>query len=240
MFYGLKDILKTSIAMTVANTSDIHLLANAIWAFLQHGGWVMIAIFIVGQVGWFMVCERFWYYRRMHGHARRFWRKHENPDVRVVVEAIKREPQAQGVLKSLVSSLIENAALGRDAMIASAREKLAFEIPKLNRHLNTLAVLAGAAPLLGLAGTVVGIMETFRAITQFGAGNPAMMAGGIAQALMVTEAGLVVAFPLLLCHNYLQNQADQIEAECVETATRIIHAFDGMPLQEGNASWPRV
>jgi biopolymer transport protein ExbB len=200
----------------------------------------MIAIFIVGQVGWFLVCERFWYYRRMHGHARKFWQIHESEEGPALAKAIRSDAKARGVLKSLVASLVEHAGLGKEAMIARARENLAFEVPKLNRHLNTLAVLAGTAPLLGLAGTVVGIMETFRAITQFGAGNPAMMAGGIAQALMVTEAGLVVAFPLLLCHNYLQNQADQIEAECVETATRLIHAFDSMPTQEGNAPWPRV
>jgi biopolymer transport protein ExbB len=226
--------------MTVSNASDLNILAKAIWALLQHGGWVMIAIFIVGQVGWFLVCERFWYYRRMHGHARKFWQIHESEEGPALAKAIRSDAKARGVLKSLVASLVEHAGLGKEAMIARARENLAFEVPKLNRHLNTLAVLAGTAPLLGLAGTVVGIMETFRAITQFGAGNPAMMAGGIAQALMVTEAGLVVAFPLLLCHNFLQNQADQIEAECVETATRLIHAFDSMPTQEGNAPWPRV
>jgi biopolymer transport protein ExbB len=226
--------------MTVANTSDLNLLASAIWTLLQQGGWVMVAIFIVGQVGWFLVCERFWYFRRMHGHARKFWKRLENQNVQSLTETMRREPQTRGILKSLVSAVVGKATLGRAAMISSARETLAFEVPKLNRHLNTLAVLSGAAPLLGLAGTVVGIMETFRAITLFGAGNPAMMAGGIAQALMVTEAGLVVAFPLLLCHNYLQNQADQIEAECVETATRLIHAFESVSTQEGNASWPRV
>jgi len=181
---------------------------QAIWKLLQHGGWVMIAIFAVGQIGWFLICERWWYYHRLRA---------------------KSPSRPNGLAQNLESTLTAHRDDGKDGVIAKAREFLAEEAPALNRHLNTVAVLAGTAPLLGLAGTVIGIMETFRSITQYGAGNPSMMAGGIAQALMVTEAGLVVAFPLLLGHNYLQNRADHIEAECVQTATRIIHACEPSP-----------
>ncbi len=217
------------------NPTDMTRLAQAMWTLLKQGGWVMIAIFAVGQIGWFFACERFWYYRRVSGNAREFWRKHGGQNVHAMTHGIRRETGAKGVLKDLVADLTSISSLGRSAMIMRAREFMASEVPRLNRHLNTLAVLAGAAPLLGLAGTVVGIMHTFKAITVYGAGNPSMLAGGIAQALMVTEAGLVVAFPLLLCHNYLQNQADHIEAECVETATRLIHAFESVKSNEENA-----
>lgn len=175
---------------------------QAMWALLQHGGWVMIAIFAVGQFGWYFVCERFFYYRRMEGG-----KKHDKGLVGRVREAVTSASRH-----------------GQEAMVVKARELLSTEVPRLNRHLNTVAVLAGVAPLLGLAGTVIGIMDTFHAITKYGAGNPAMLAGGIAQALMVTEAGLVVAFPLLISHDYLQNRADHIESECVTVATGLIHA----------------
>src|SRR6185369_5451920 len=115
-----------------------------------------------------------------------------------------------------------------------AKEALHETVPELSRHLGTLAVLAGAAPLLGLAGTVMGIMETFRVITLYGAGNPSMMAGGIAQALMVTEAGLVVAFPMLICHDHLQKRADAIEDECVAGATKLIRMWSA----DGPAQMP--
>ena len=64
-------------------------------------------------------------------------------------------------------------------------------------------------------------------ITLYGAGNPSMMAGGIAHALVVTEAGLVVAFPILICHDLLQKRADAIEDDAVAGATRLIRHFSG-------------
>lgn len=206
---------------------------HAMWLLLQHGGWVMLAIFAVGQLGWFLACERWWTYRRLQGQGRRFWKAHGGKPVAEIAASVADDKTAKGLLGQVARAIAERRAHGREGMVVKAREVLAAEVPALNRHLNTLAVLAGAAPLLGLAGTVIGIMETFKAITQYGAGNPSMLAGGIAQALMVTEAGLVVAFPLLLCHNYLQNQADHIESESVETATRLIHVFEGATAQEG-------
>jgi biopolymer transport protein ExbB len=201
---------------TQPGTLDTNLDATvqAVWALLQHGGWVMIAIFAAGQFGWYFVCERFFYYRRMDGGKKR----------------------DRGLVGRLSQAVIDAGTLGQEAMVAKARELMAAEVPRLNRHLNTVAVLAGVAPLLGLAGTVIGIMDTFHAITQYGAGNPAMLAGGIAQALMVTEAGLVVAFPLLISHDYLQNRADHIESECVTVATGLIHggpADNGSKLRKG-------
>jgi biopolymer transport protein ExbB len=181
--------------------TNLDATVQAVWALLQHGGWVMIAIFAAGQFGWYFVCERFFYYRRMDGGKRR----------------------DRGLVGRVSRAVLDAGTIGQEAMVVKARELLATEVPRLNRHLNTVAVLAGVAPLLGLAGTVIGIMDTFHAITQYGAGNPAMLAGGIAQALMVTEAGLVVAFPLLISHDYLQNRADHIESECVTVATGLIH-----------------
>ena len=79
--------------------------------------------------------------------------------------------------------------------------------------------------MVGLAGTVSGVMVTFGVITVYGAGNPAMMAGGIAEALMVTEAALVIALPLVLLLDRLQARADAIESEAVAAATALIRAY---------------
>jgi biopolymer transport protein ExbB len=170
-----------------------------LWRIISQGGWIMGAIFLAGQLGWFLILERWWHYRKM----------------------------GKGMFASVSRAIGEARADGEEAMVMKARESLHQHVPGLSRHLGTLAVLAGVAPLLGLAGTVIGIMETFRVITLYGAGNPSMMAGGIAQALMVTEAGLVVAFPMLICHDHLQKRADAIEDECVAGATRLIRTFTG-------------
>ncbi len=177
-----------------------------LWHIISQGGWVMGAIFLAGQVGWFLILERWWHFRKMD----------------------TKKPN--GLYGKVAQSIAAARDQGQEVMISKAREALHRDIPPLSSHLGTLAVLAGVAPLLGLTGTVLGIMQTFRVITLYGAGNPSMMAGGIAQALMVTEAGLVVAFPLLICHDYLQKRADKIEDECIEGATSLIRQYSALGL----------
>lgn len=197
-----------------------------LWRILSQGGWVMAAIFLAGQAGWFFVVERWWHYRAMDGRPEAFW-KRAPADPSDLAAALAPGRRPKGLFGSVAGSVAEARGRGQDAMVESARAALQKEAPGLSRHLNTIAVLATAAPLLGLAGTVAGIMETFDIITLYGAGNPSMMAGGIAQALMVTEAGLVVAFPLLICHDWLRKRADRIEDAAVAGATRLIRTYAG-------------
>ncbi|MFA5233615.1 MAG: MotA/TolQ/ExbB proton channel family protein [Sulfurimonas sp.] len=95
-----------------------------------------------------------------------------------------------------IQSKLENAVLG--------------EIPSINSGLAMLKLIAAVAPLLGLLGTVTGMIETFQSITLFGTGDPKLMAGGISQALMTTVLGLVVAIPVLFLHNILQVKSRRI------------------------------
>lgn len=85
--------------------------------------------------------------------------------------------------------------------------------PSMNKYVNTIAVIAGVAPLLGLLGTVMGMITLFEAITRFGTGDPQIMAGGISEALITTEVGLVIAIPLLLVHNFLKNWRSRLRSE---------------------------
>jgi biopolymer transport protein ExbB len=86
-------------------------------------------------------------------------------------------------------------------------ESVLREVPRITRHLPLLKIIAAVAPLLGLLGTVTGMIITFQAITLFGAGDPRLMAGGISQALITTVLGLCVAIPVLLLHNIVQSRA---------------------------------
>lgn len=101
-----------------------------------------------------------------------------------------------------VLALRESGA-GRDfsSLELAADEAVMREVPRLERLQDTVRLLAAVAPLLGLLGTVTGMIETFQAITLFGTGDPKLMAGGISQALMTTVLGLVVAVPLLFLHS---------------------------------------
>ena len=104
------------------------------------------------------------------------------------------------------------------------RELLLREVPRLERHLTTLAVLAAAAPLLGLLGTVSGLIAMFQVITEHGVNDPKLLAGGIGEALIATETGLLIAIPTLLGHNYLANRVDDLAADAEHHAVKALNA----------------
>jgi len=107
---------------------------------------------------------------------------------------------------------VYNAKLAQDVETLSLKldEAILRETPRLERGLITLAILAAIAPMLGLLGTVSGMIETFQAITLFGTGDPKLMSGGISQALVTTELGLAVAIPLLLIHSGLSSKSNRL------------------------------
>jgi biopolymer transport protein ExbB len=96
------------------------------------------------------------------------------------------------------------------------------DMPRLQRGLQALRVLAVIAPLLGLLGTVTGLIETFQSITLFGTGDPRLMAGGISQALITTMLGLTVAIPLLLLHSLLLSKSKRLLSLLEEQSAGII------------------
>ena len=113
-----------------------------------------------------------------------------------------------------------DAHLLRDAEAMSAKmdEVVTVATQHLHRGLATLAIFAAVSPLLGLLGTVTGMIETFQVITLFGAGDPRLMSGGISQALITTQLGLAVAIPLLLMHSFLQSRANTLATRLDELA----------------------
>jgi biopolymer transport protein ExbB len=93
------------------------------------------------------------------------------------------------------------------------------EMPRLERFLPTLGVLAAIAPLLGLLGTVTGMINTFQVITAVGTGDPRMMSGGISEALLTTQFGLTVAIPIMIIHHFLERRVDKIVGDMEEKGT---------------------
>jgi biopolymer transport protein ExbB len=110
-------------------------------------------------------------------------------------------------LRELKTQVAQDSSAG--SSLAEVQAKWDFP---LRRHLNTIGVLAAMAPLMGLLGTVSGMVQTFSNITRFGFGNPVLMADGISEALLTTQAGLVVAFPIVIFHNFLMSRLRKIES----------------------------
>ncbi len=104
-------------------------------------------------------------------------------------------------------------------------ESILNESSRLNRFGSVILVIAGVAPLLGLLGTVTGMITTFDIITEFGTGDPKLLSGGISIALVTTELGLAVAIPMLLLGNILSGWAESIKDDMEKGALRVINNF---------------
>jgi biopolymer transport protein ExbB len=114
----------------------------------------------------------------------------------------------------------------REIQESVLEEAILHELPLLQRGLAMLAVFGAVAPLLGLLGTVTGMIETFRVITLHGTGDPKLMSGGISEALVTTEIGLAIAIPVMLAHTWLKRRADHVIGDMEEQAVSLVNAID--------------
>jgi biopolymer transport protein ExbB len=135
---------------------------------------------------------------------------------------------ARTPLARVLAAGLEVWQRGRDAIEAALQGALVHEELRLGRSLRLLAVLAAAAPLLGLLGTVSGMIGTFDVIAVAGTGNPKLLSGGISEALVTTLTGLVVAVPLLLAHALLTRMVERRYAR-LEQAAMLLHGAWGIP-----------
>jgi biopolymer transport protein ExbB len=163
---------------------------------LRQGGGIGYLILVLGAIGVLIVAQRAFVLAK----ARRDIGKQEKSG-----EATSKN--ALGRIQGLATDI---STINVDAISIRLDEQLAEESSLLNRGLPTVAVLAAVSPLLGLLGTVTGMIETFQSITLFGTGDPKLMSGGISQALVTTQLGLGVAIPLVLFHSLLAGRANRL------------------------------
>ena len=128
-------------------------------------------------------------------------------------------------LGRILAAGLGNAYHGREVMKESIQEAAGHVVHDLERYLNTLGTIAAIAPLLGLLGTVVGMIRVFAEITTQGTGNASALAGGISEALITTAAGLTVAIPALVMHRYFTGRIDGIVVELEQETIKLVDAL---------------
>ena len=191
--------------------------------FLIRGGLLMIPIVFCSVLALGIVIERFFNLR-----ASRIIRT----DVMDEVESMLREKRISDASMTLrrtssaLSRILLVAILNHEKERADIKELIEDawrqEIPVLERYLNLLGTLAGITPLLGLLGTVTGMIRVFEVISAAGVGHPSALAGGISEALITTAAGLTVAIPALVFHSYFVNKADSMVLEMEKHSLRLL------------------
>ena len=156
---------------------------------INQGGLVGYFIIFIGLIGLLMSLWRL-FILRQDGQA---------INEQLTTETISRD----NALGRILSVHSEHDAMETEALELKIDEAILKEVPKLEKYHSIIKVFAAVAPLLGLLGTVVGMIVTFQALTLFGTGDPKLMAGGISQALVTTMLGLIVAIPLVFLHSVL-------------------------------------
>ena len=144
-----------------------------------------------------------------------------------------RTPMAR-VLRAVLGAPTRN----RESLQDVATEAILAEVPTLERFGAAILVIAAVAPLLGLLGTVTGMIATFDIITEFGTGDPKMLSGGISEALITTQLGLIVAIPLVLLGNTLKSQAEAVESRIERGALQLVNRLDEGPDHGGRDEEP--
>ncbi|MFP4163702.1 MAG: MotA/TolQ/ExbB proton channel family protein [Chitinispirillaceae bacterium] len=217
------DVLQNS-QSKVLISGEVVTIFDKFMMFVKAGGPIMIPMFILVLWALFLVVWKLIQFSGKH--------RANTALSKVVIKHLEKSEIAKartyaethkGVVARVVRTCLEHSKWNRSSAEKAVREILVEEVPLLNKHLSTLAVIAGAAPLLGLLGTVTGMINLFEVITSYGTGDPKIMAGGISEALVTTQMGLIIAVPILLVHNYLRNRTNHIQSEMEKQAIRILN-----------------
>ena len=190
------------------------------------GGWVMIPILLLPLWALTLVLQKmvqFWTRRRKFSrHLKTVFALLDKNEKTQALEFAKRN---KGLMARILEVCLDSPDK-RDRAENGVRRLIMQETPVLNRNLNTLAVIAGAAPLLGLLGTISGMITLFAAVTYYGTGDPKFLAGGISEALITAKTGLAVAIPTLFVHDYLRGRKERllndIEAMALAALDKIV------------------
>ncbi len=190
---------------------------------VKSGGWLMWPILLCSIVALAIVVERAWTLRRNRvapGHVLaqvyQLYRRQQ-----IDAAAIKRLREDSPLGRILAAGLV-NEQREREVMKEAIEETGRHVVHELERYLNPLGTIAAITPLLGLLGTVVGMIKVFNVITVQGVGNASVLAGGIAEALITTAAGLTVAIPSLICYRYFRRRIDDLVVTMEEEALKLV------------------
>jgi biopolymer transport protein ExbB/TolQ len=182
-------------------------------AWFKAGGVTLYPLFAVGFLALFLVLERLTYYSRRSTNTEKFmagYRAHAdrgNWEAAAAYAAASRSSLAR-----VMQAVADNARGTRDVAERAVQEALLKEIPAHERRLSMLAATGTASPLLGLLGTVAGLVTLFKTMNQLGGSDPKLLSGGISEALINAEVGLAIAIPVLLVHGWLLERSDALNA----------------------------
>tara|TARA_R110000824_G_scaffold161472_4_gene336760 strand:+ start:14463 stop:15089 length:627 start_codon:yes stop_codon:yes gene_type:complete len=199
-----------------------------VFELLKAGGILMVPIVACSILALAIILERFWTLRASRVAPRQTinelwrWIKKKELNGRKL-----KALQGSSPLGRVLAGGLMNAKHGREIMKESIEHEASQVIHELERFLNPLGTVATITPLLGLLGTVIGMIKVFAEIQLAGVGNAGNLAGGISEALITTAAGLSVAIPALICHRYFIRRVDELVVGMEQEAIKLVEVVHG-------------
>ena len=190
---------------------------------VKSGGWLMLPLILCSIAAFAIIAERFWSLRHekilpKHLVATVWTSIKNNKLVRHDIEELGK----QSALGKVLTAGLINRDSDRDRIKESIEEQGREVVHELEQFLDTLGTIAAISPLLGLLGTVVGMIKVFSQITLHGVGNPGVLADGISQALVTTAAGLSIAIISLIFYRYFRRRVDTYVVEIEKEAIKMV------------------
>ncbi len=198
------------------------------WEIIKSGGWVMLPIILCSIAALAICIERFWVLRTSRIAPSNLvakvwsWIKNNQLDAKRI-----RELRNDSPLGAILATGLINSKHGREIMKESIQEVGDHAVHEMERYLSTLGTIAAITPLLGLLGTVLGMIKVFNAIVLMGSGDPAVLAGGISEALITTVAGMLVAIPSLFFHRFFERHIEELAVSMEQEAIKLVDVLHG-------------
>ncbi|MGB0468495.1 MAG: MotA/TolQ/ExbB proton channel family protein [Pontibacterium sp.] len=195
---------------------------------VKSGGWLMIPIITCSVIALAICLERLWTLRASSITPARLL-----PEVLAAIRTKALSPEELRVIQEgsplgrVIVSGLKNARHGREVMKESIEETASEVVHELGRFLSALGTISAITPLLGLLGTVIGMIKVFDEIMIQGTGNANVLAGGISEALITTAAGLSVAIPALIFHRFFLRRIDSLVISMEQQAIRLVEVVHG-------------
>ncbi len=191
------------------------------------GGWLMVPIILCSILALTIIAERLWALRRsqvvpvgLGGQVEEWAARHELD--RRHIEQLR----SGSALGRVLAAALVNRHRPRELIKEAVEDTGRHVVYRLERFLNTLGTIAGISPLLGLLGTVIGMIKVFSTILEQGVGNANVLAGGISEALITTAAGLTVAIPSFFFYRYFKGRVEEYVVSMEEQAINLIEAIE--------------
>lgn len=209
--------------------------------FITKGGWVMWGLIPASILVLAIFLDRLRYFMKVKKQTNKLLAQvKESLQINDMTRAVSLCKENNTPMGNLLVVALENKNKSKEEIQKMLEESSKTEIPRLERYLGALGTIATISPMLGLLGTVTGMIKAFNTLAVQGTGNPAALAGGISEALITTATGLIIAIPTVIIYNYFTEKVNKMILNMEVESTALIETMHSQGSSTNAKKWSRL